>query len=126
MTFLVLPSIAVPTPPGDDDADVLKRIGDAVRDVRKSAGLSQLQLADLLGIDQTTVSAYERGQVDLSILTIVRIQRVCHASKSAVFRKADLVDDDVEAVLESIPGLVAEDRAMLVRFYRHMLASAEA
>lgn len=120
----MLASVAVPTPPGDDDADVLARIGGAVRDVRKSAGLSQLQLADLLGIDQTTVSAYERGQVDMSILTIVRIQRECHASTSAVFRKAGLVDDDPVAVLESIPGLDARDQAALVRFLKHMLATA--
>jgi transcriptional regulator with XRE-family HTH domain len=111
-------------PPGDTVEDALRRVGQAIRDVRKNAGLSQAQLGDLLDVDQTTVSAYERGAVDLSIGTVMRIQWVCHASKGAVFRKGDLVDDDVEAVLESVPGLVPEDRAMIVRFYRHMLASA--
>ena len=40
--------------------------GNEIRKLRKRLGLTQQQLADKLGVDRTTVSRWERGEVEPS------------------------------------------------------------
>ena len=49
-----------------------------LKNVRLRAGLSQLQLAEKLGVDDTTISAYERGRTRPTINTILEIFEICH------------------------------------------------
>lgn len=53
----------------------LKELGNRVREVRHSRGWSQEQLADLSGIHRTYVSSLERGQRNVSVLTLSRIAK---------------------------------------------------
>ena len=47
--------------------------GFAIRDKRNEIGLSQSKLADLTGIEQARISAYELGKLDLNIKEVKKI-----------------------------------------------------
>ena len=49
--------------------------GDRIRDARKAAGLTQRQLADNLGVSNTSISNWEKG---LSRPDADMIQKLCH------------------------------------------------
>lgn len=53
-------------------------IGDRIRDARKSAGLTQKQLADMIGVSNTSISNWETG---LSRPDPDAIQYLCWALK---------------------------------------------
>ena len=48
-----------------------------LKNVRLRAGLSQRQLAEKLGVNDTTISAYERGRTKPTIDTIFEILEIC-------------------------------------------------
>lgn len=54
-------------------SDVPVRFGKKLREVRQRAGISQEKLADLAGLHRTYVSSVERGERNVSIITIERL-----------------------------------------------------
>ena len=44
-----------------------------IRDIRQAKGMTQQELAGRLGMDQSTVSGYETGKVELSLAKAVKI-----------------------------------------------------
>ena len=53
-----------------------KALGELIRQTRKSCGLSQMQLADRIGISYQQVQKYERG---INRLTLSRIEQIAEA-----------------------------------------------
>lgn len=51
-------------------------VGKAMRQARQAAGLSLRQAAPLLGVDVTTLSRYERGQLEVPLHIIGLASRV--------------------------------------------------
>ena len=54
-------------------AEVFKRFGMRLREVRTRKGVSQEKLAALAGLHRTYVSSVERGQRNISLLNIERL-----------------------------------------------------
>src|SRR5881392_3877072 len=54
-------------------ADYKGRIGNLIRDARKHRGLTQHQLAELLGTSQSAVNRIEKGHQNLSLEMLARI-----------------------------------------------------
>ncbi len=52
-------------------------IHEVLRKIRESSGFSQQQLAQKLGVSQTTVSGYETGYSRPNIDMIVKIANIC-------------------------------------------------
>ena len=52
-----------------------RHLGDAVRELREQHGLTQAQLAAGAGLRRHHLAAIERGEVDPTFLTLVRITR---------------------------------------------------
>jgi transcriptional regulator with XRE-family HTH domain len=81
---------------------------------RKAQGLSQMQLADMLDVDHTTVSRWERGR-DAPSLTIQRkLQKLVETNLSTVDRALrDLIDftDDIAVLLDKDYRLVRASKA---------------
>lgn len=53
---------------------------DRLRELREDAGLTQAQLAQLLGTSQTMYSRYERGAVELPVRHLRELSKILHAS----------------------------------------------
>ena len=54
-------------------ADYKGRIGNLIRDARKHRGLTQHQLAELLGTSQSAINRIEKGHQNLSLEMLARI-----------------------------------------------------
>jgi transcriptional regulator with XRE-family HTH domain len=51
----------------------LSKLGNLVRDLRKSKGLSQEELASKAGVDRSYVGGIERGERNVTLLTLIKI-----------------------------------------------------
>ena len=50
-----------------------QKIGEKIREARKAAGMNQGQLAERLGMPQSQVSDWERGEVMPSVPSLVKL-----------------------------------------------------
>ena len=63
------------------------RIGNLIRDARKHRGLTQHQLADLLGTSQSAVNRIEKGHQNLSIEMLARIGEASGAGRVVLIQR---------------------------------------
>ncbi len=92
-----------------------------IRDARRSAGISQQQLADRIGTTQSAVSRWERGHDEPRIRTLSQILTAC-GLKLVMAAEPDDVD---RAQIRQQLAMTPEDRLAGVINFSRMLASAE-
>jgi transcriptional regulator with XRE-family HTH domain len=68
-------------------ADIRARFGARLHSLRKKRGLTQVELADYLGLRRTYISDLERGKRNVSLLTLEIIARGFGLSVSRLLRK---------------------------------------
>lgn len=68
-------------------SEAASRIGARIGEVRRSAGLTQDELAAATGIDSSNLRAYEAGRAMPSVQTVVRI------AVALAVRPGELIDD---------------------------------
>lgn len=55
------------------DEEFLKQLGQKIKEIRQSKGMSQVDVCSRLNMDKTYLSAIENGKQNLSILTLKQI-----------------------------------------------------
>ncbi|TAE34903.1 MAG: XRE family transcriptional regulator [Alphaproteobacteria bacterium] len=55
-----------------NDKDILKRLGLRIRDLRLERAISQEELAAIANVHRTYIGMVERGEKNITILTLVR------------------------------------------------------
>lgn len=55
--------------------DVLRQLGDAVREARTARGMSQEELASECRLDRTYVGGVERGERNIGFVNLVKLAR---------------------------------------------------
>ena len=68
----------------------LMALGDAIRRIRLSKGISQEKLALLAEVDRSYVGRVERGDNNAAVLTLVRLARAFDVSISKLMKEAGL------------------------------------
>ncbi len=68
-------------------ADILKLFGNRVRDIRKTQGLSQEELAERAHLHNTYIGGVERGERNLSLKNIEKIARALKISTEIFFEQ---------------------------------------
>ncbi|MBI4685287.1 MAG: helix-turn-helix domain-containing protein [Nitrospirae bacterium] len=93
----------------------IRHIGNLIRIARKMAGLSQMELAEKLGISYQQVQKYEKG---LSEISLSRLSQIAHALNTPINRF--ISDDEKMMVSESMSlyGILSDDEIELLRFFR--------
>ena len=76
-------------PPIEDRPAVLLAFGKAVRQARKSQGLSQEDFADRCGIDRSYMGCVERGERNLALVNVDKIVRALGMAPSEFFKALD-------------------------------------
>ena len=84
-----------------------KEIGQRIRAIREERGLSQVELAEVLGTYQTVVSAIERGVRGLTVQQVVKLATALDASPDRILGRTGS---------QSEPGL--KDRRFLRRLQK--------
>ncbi len=96
-------------------------LGALIADARRSAGLTQAQLAAAIGTKQSVVSRWERGTDSPRVDTLVRVLRACGFEPDLVLRRHDDVDRaQIRAQLAAVP----RSRQRSVENVSRMLANA--
>lgn len=72
-----------------DIANIFERIGVAIRARRKQLGMTQLDLAEIAGLQRQTISRVEAGNGAVTIATVARIAAVVGLDLVAVPRYDD-------------------------------------
>jgi transcriptional regulator with XRE-family HTH domain len=67
-----------------DEKSFLRRVGEAVREVREKKGWSQEELGFESGVHRTYVGAIERGERNLSLLSLRKITNALKVSVPSV------------------------------------------
>ena len=83
--------------------DIRKVLGLNMRRIRLAAGLSQEAVAEGMGVDRAHVSSMERGQQNVTILTLWQ------AAEALGCRTVALLDEDIVSSAEA-PGRKAPRR----------------
>jgi HTH-type transcriptional regulator/antitoxin HipB len=65
-------------------ASLVQNTGKRLQAARKSAGLSQTQLAQQLGLDQTTISFYETGTIDIPLSRLYQLASALRISAESL------------------------------------------
>jgi len=71
-------------------APVLVALGEAIRGIRLSKGISQEKLALLAEVDRSYVGRVERGDNNVAVLTLARLAGALDISISKLMQKAGL------------------------------------
>ncbi|MEK5257584.1 helix-turn-helix transcriptional regulator [Paenibacillus sp. FSL F4-0125] len=98
-------------------SDVVKRVGDRIRRLRKDKGLSQEQLAELSGLHTNYVGQVERGEKNLTIETLQKVVGGLGVSLEEFFRFLDPMDrkDTLGQIVEMLSERSAQDQVMALR-----------
>lgn len=75
-------------------SELMAKLGSAIRDARRRAGLSQSELAAHAGVVQGTISAIELGRTaTVSLLVLVRVASACGDEVHAYLERASGTDE---------------------------------
>lgn len=65
-----------------DGSKYLQKFGDNIRNIRKEKGLSLRQLAAFCSIDHSDIGKIEKGQVNITLLTLTNLAEALGVSPS--------------------------------------------
>lgn len=95
-----------------------RRLSDAFREAYETAGVSQTQIAEALGVDQPRVSKWARGESQPPLEKLPVIDALCGQPRGYVLRLAGYVDDiDIEAAIKADPRLTEKGRSTVLAYY---------
>lgn len=63
-----------------EQSNILKSFGANIRRLRVQAGLTQAKLAELADVELRTEQKWERGEINLPLTTVTRLQKVLGCS----------------------------------------------
>ena len=67
--------------------DLLVRLGDRIRRLRKKRGWTQVEMAERVGIDRSFLADVERGKRNVSVLNLDLMARGLKVSLSQLFSR---------------------------------------
>ena len=65
--------------------DIKTRVSQSIREVRKAKALTQKELAEKLGVAETTVNRYESGEQNLTIETLQKVANALEVDMTTFF-----------------------------------------
>ncbi|MGG4105125.1 helix-turn-helix transcriptional regulator [Paenibacillus lautus] len=66
--------------------NLFKNVGNKIRDIRKSKGLSQEQLAEMVGTKHTDIGKLERGERNVTLKTLDKISNTLEIEMYQLFQ----------------------------------------
>ncbi len=94
-----------------------RHIGSLIRIVRKAAGLSQMKLAEKVGISYQQIQKYEKG---VSEISVSRLSQIAHALNIPLSRF--VLDEERMMVSESVSpyGTLSDNEIELLTLFRRI------
>ena len=104
-----------------------------MRELRKQAGLTMKELGGIVGVSESTISLYERGQHEPDLVTLGRIAERLHCSVDYLLGREEMPEtkkepapkggqDRDKAILDS---LNPENRAKAASYLEYLLTTQD-
>lgn len=91
-----------------EKTEVKRTMGTRIREMRKAAGMSQEQLAELLCTKKATISAYENDRIDIKSSIVLEIAKALGCTGSYLLEGKQ--EGDVDARIIEILGELKNDQ----------------
>ena len=103
-------------------SDIVKILGQRIRNYRTAKGLSQEKLAELSGCHPTYIGQIERGEKNATIESIEKISAALDVSLSKLFEKLDTKEKNSRSIpLECYEFISAKTKKEQENIYRILL-----
>ena len=102
-------------------SEIVKQIGQRIRNYRSQQGLSQERLAEMAGCHPTYIGQLERGEKNATIESIEKIAAALNISLSTLFEKLGSNDKGSNIPLECYEFLSAKSPDEQQQLYRILL-----
>lgn len=100
-------------------------VGHNIRTYRKARNLTQEELGEILEMDQTYVGRVERGEINITIDTLLRIANALHVQPEMLLRhKKNTLDKEKSEMLNKIDMILLSlnaDELQIVQLYTFYL-----
>ncbi len=90
------------------------RIGQIIRDARLASNLSQMQLAEKLGISYQQIQKYEKGMTELTLTRLYQIAEALEIPINTFIQEKNLIVSEPP----SFYGRLSSEEEILLRLYR--------
>ncbi len=95
----------------------MKLIGRRIKTLRMSRGVSQLELAEAIGMSQTNLSNVESGRTASTIQVLLKIRKVLNCKMADFFADIDNVPDN-EPKVEVPKSIELEDAVKILKLLK--------
>ena len=107
-------------------AQIDKKIGKKIRQIRKALGLSQIALAERIGISFQQIQKYEKGTSKISVLRLQQISEALHTNINTFFEAKEsalkvfgpIVKYDSKEGFLHTPSLLNAEEATILKHFR--------
>jgi transcriptional regulator with XRE-family HTH domain len=93
-----------------------RRIGELIKEARKARAMTQMGLAEVIGVSYQQVQKYENGKDSISVRRLQQIAKAVNAPITLFFPAAAETVAEAPAVYGKMP----EDETVLLRLYRRI------
>jgi transcriptional regulator with XRE-family HTH domain len=98
-----------------------RRIGQMIKEARKTRGMTQMELSELIGVSYQQVQKYEKGSDNISVERLKQIAKAVLVPVSLFFPATAEIAAEASAVYVRTPKL-QKDEAELLRLYQRIKA----
>ena len=93
-----------------------KKIGQLIKKFRKAKGISQMGLADMLGVSYQQIQKYEKGISKISVGRLEQISKALDIPINSFFQSEKEVVSETPAVY----GKMTDDEQLLLQLFRRI------
>ncbi len=99
------------------DRGLAYEVGIVIAVRRKAKGLTQAQVAEIMGVEKETISRMENGVISPTLPRLQQIADILECSPSDLFRAGPAsIADHAQSIGEMIQDLPANERTLVVNF----------
>ncbi|MNI42120.1 HTH-type transcriptional regulator SinR [compost metagenome] len=103
-------------------ADLIHRLGDRIRQLRKDHNLSQEQLGELAGLHTNYIGQVERGEKNVTIESLEKIATGLQVSMEQLFRYIDPIkqEDELGQIYKLLSSRPNKDKVMVLKMIQNI------
>lgn len=103
-------------------ANLVNRLGERIRLLRRERNLSQEQLGELAGLHTNYIGQVERGEKNVTIESLEKITAGLHISMEELFRYIDPMkrEDELAQIHRLLSSRPNQDKVMVLKMIRNI------
>ncbi len=99
---------------GGEAMELILKLGERIRFLRRERNLSQEQLGELSNLHTNYIGAIERGEKNISLESLVKVSKGLSVTLDELFRYLEPMDkpDDLQKIVDLLSNRSSEDQSL--------------